>query len=428
MRKNGKTTIGTALAVAVLLISVWLVSRGGSLAGQDTDDRARRLEILRSVPYTALTEEKVDPDDSGVIIHQPDKAYRGYNIYCSRVSPEVLLIDMAGEVVHRWTYPGADENYWDHTIMLPDGDIIAIVKFNQLLRLDWHSNLVWRKPLQAHHDVTAAEDATFYVIERAIESYRGLRVRFPAIVHLTSDGEEIERWSTYDHLDDIKQKFDQRPFLDTILDSMLAHGSADEIPETLADRPEAGTTRRGRVRYDYFHLNTITVLPETSLSKTDSRFKAGHLLVCFRNVNQIAVLEKGTWKILWVWGEGVLDWPHHPTLLEDGNILLFDNGMRRGYSKVIELNPATGTIEWEYIGMPRESFYTYNKGSSQRLPNGNTLICEGNDGRVFEVTKNGEIVWEWLNPMIEDGRRVQVYRMLRHAPEVVEPLLVSKGR
>jgi hypothetical protein len=247
-------------------------------------------------------------------------------------------------------------------------------------------------------------------------------------VHLTSDGDEIERWSTYDHLTEIRHKFDQRSFLDTILDSMLAHGSVDEVSETLAARPEAGTTRKGLVRYDYFHLNTITVLPETSLSKTDSRFKAGHLLVCFRNVNQIAVLEKGTWKILWVWGEGVLDWPHHPTVLEDGNILIFDNGMRRKYSKVIEINPVTGTIEWEYVGIPRESFYTYNKGSSQRLPNGNTLICEGNDGRVFEVCKSGEIVWEWLNPMIEDGRRVQVYRMLRFAPEVVEPLLASRRR
>ncbi len=425
MRKDVKTITCITILAVVLSGSAVLILGPSSITAQEDDDRRRRLEILRSVPYTSVTKDKVDPDNSGVIVHKPDKAYRGYNIYCSRVTPEVLLIDMVGDVVHRWSYPEADEKYWDHTIMLPDGDILVIVKFNQLLRLDWHSNLVWRKQMQAHHDVAVTEENTIYAIERTIESYRGLSVRFPAIVHLTSDGEEIERWSTYDHLTEIRHKFDQRSFLDTILDSMLADASLDEICETLAGRPEGHRTGQGDVRYDYLHLNTITVLPETSVSKTDSRFKPGNLLVCFRNVNQIAVLERDTWRILWVWGEGILDWPHHPTLLDNGNILLFDNGMRRKYSKVVELNPSTKRIEWEYAGTPPESFFTYNKGSSQRLPNGNTLICEGNDGRVFEVTRKGEIVWEWLNPMLREGRRVQVYRMFRLAPEVVEPLLDS---
>jgi hypothetical protein len=425
VRTNLKTITGIAVLVIVLSGLALLAPRPSSLAAQDDDDRRRRLEILRSVPYTSVTEEKANPENSGVIVHKPDKAYRGYNIYCSRISPEVLLIDMTGDVVHRWSYPEANEMHWDHTVMLPDGDIVVIVKFNQLLRLDWHSNLVWQKRIQAHHDVAVAAESTLYVIERAVESYRGLRVRFPAIVHLTSDGEEIERWSTYDHLSDIRKSFDQGSFLDTILDSMLAEGAWFEVRESVADMPAGGRTEDGELKYDYFHLNTITVLPETPLGVKDRRFRAGNLLTCFRNVNQIAVLDKDKWDILWVWGEGILDWPHHPTMVRDGKILVFDNGYKRRYSRLIELDPRTNTIEWTYVDNPPRRFFTGTKGSSQRLPNGNTLICQGNRGRAFEVTREGEIVWEWLNPMLKDGRRVQVYRMFRLAPEVVEPLLES---
>jgi hypothetical protein len=181
----------------------------------------------------------------------------------------------------------------------------------------------------------------------------------------------------------------------------------------------------GKIVYNYFHMNTISLLPETPLDAVDSRFRAGNLLICFRNVNQIAILAEGTKEILWVWGEGVLEWPHHPTMLESGNILVFDNGVRREYSKVIELNPVTETVEWEYVGNPPESLYTYTRGSAQRLPNGNTLISEGDRGRAFEVTKEGEIVWERLNPMTSEGNRVQIYRMMRLAPEVIEPLLAT---
>jgi hypothetical protein len=248
-------------------------------------------------------------------------------------------------------------------------------------------------------------------------------VRFPSVVHFTADGREIDRWYTYEHLDEIKSAFDRRAFLDTILDSLIAEGAGIEVTETVPGRLEANTLSDGRVLYDYFHLNTITILPQTPLGERDARFRAGNLLICFRNVNQIAVLDSRTWEILWAWGEGMLEWPHHPTMVESGNILVFDNGVLRGFSRVLEVNPLTGSVEWEYEADPPESFYTYEKGSAQRLPNGNTLICEGDEGRAFEITRGGEIVWDWLNPETRKDRRVQVYRMMRLSPESVEPLL-----
>jgi outer membrane protein assembly factor BamB len=175
--------------------------------------------------------------------------------------------------------------------------------------------------------------------------------------------------------------------------------------------------------FDYFHLNTITVIPENGVGEGDARFRAGNLLICFRNVNQIGVLDKDTWEILWVWGEGELEWPHHPTMLDNGNILLFDNGAFREFTTVLELNPVTERVEWKYNADPPTDFYSYSKGSAQRLPNGNTLICDADNGRAFEVTRAGETVWEWHNPARELARRVTVYRMTRLPPDLVEPLL-----
>lgn len=420
-----KIASGVVLGISALFILIGWISRSDQVAGQELTDRARRLEMLRSVPYASVTEDKVSREESGVIVLKPQKIYRGYNLYCSRVSPEVFLIDMHGELVHRWTYPQIGEGIWNDVIMFDNGDIAVIIKFNYLIKIDWHSNLIWKKRINAHHEVAATDEKTLYVIERAVKAYRGLDVRFPSIVHLTSDGVEIERWSSYDNLDDIKKIFDQRSFLDTILDSMFAEGSWSEIRERVADLPGGGRAENGEAKYDYFHMNTITVLPETPLGLRDNRFSAGNLLICFRNVNQIAILDRDTWDILWVWGEGDLDWPHHPTMLHDGKILVFDNGYERRYSRVIELDPVANTIEWTYADDPPRRFFTGTKGSSQRLPNGNTLICQGNRGRVFEVTRDGEIVWDWMNPMLKDDRRVQLYRMLRLAPELVEPLLAA---
>jgi hypothetical protein len=391
--------------------------------GEVERDLRERLDQLRSIPYTSLTEEPAGSDSSGVVLHNPDKAYRGYNLYCSRLGPEAYLIDMEGRVVHSWTYPQDEFWIWDHALLLENGDILVIEKYRFLLKLDWNSNLIWRKAMPVHHDILPLEDGTLMAIWLTLRSYRGLATRFSQITHLSGEGEVIDSWGTYENLDEIMSTFDRRSFLDTVLDSILAEGLSPRDIVNL-DVP-ARTLRDGRVLYDYFHMNTLSVLPATPLARADRRFSEGNVLTCLRNVNQIAVLERGTWEILWVWGEGHLEWPHHPTMLANGNVLIFDNGVFRKYTRIIEVNPLTGEIEWEYKEDPPERFYSYGKGSAQRLPNGNTLICDGDNGRSVEVTRTGEKVWEWFNPATQDGRRVQVYRMMRIDPTLVERHLES---
>jgi outer membrane protein assembly factor BamB len=142
----------------------------------------------------------------------------------------------------------------------------------------------------------------------------------------------------------------------------------------------------------------------------------GDILISVRELNTIAILSRQTKKIIWEWGSGEIDKQHHATLLDNGNILLFDNGPSRGFSRVIEVNPLSRKIEWEYKAHPPEAFFSSTRGSCQRLPNGNTLITESNSGRVFEVTQDGETVWEFFTPTVsqkDDVMRSTIYRMTR---------------
>jgi hypothetical protein len=114
----------------------------------------------------------------------------------------------------------------------------------------------------------------------------------------------------------------------------------------------------------------------------------------------------------------------------EGNLLLFDNGgwagygksnpasptgrmnARRDYSRVLEIDPISLQIVWQYtpaeagflIPLDASRFYSPFVSSAQRLPNGNTLITEGSDGRIFEVTGNHELVWEYISPYWGNSR------------------------
>jgi hypothetical protein len=105
-------------------------------------------------------------------------------------------------------------------------------------------------------------------------------------------------------------------------------------------------------------------------------------------------------------------------MLANGNILLFDNGNRRSYSRVLEIRPEDQAIVWDYTGNPRDSFYSMNISGAQRLPNGNTLVCEGRSARFFEVTPEKETVWEYVSPFQHDhmGQRSRaVFRAHRYS-------------
>jgi hypothetical protein len=75
-------------------------------------------------------------------------------------------------------------------------------------------------------------------------------------------------------------------------------------------------------------------------------------------------------------------------------------GVRRIQSRVLEINPVTFEKVWECVigGQESVSFFSHYVSSAQRLPNGNMLVTEGSDGRVFELTPDEDIVWESVSP------------------------------
>ena len=153
---------------------------------------------------------------------------------------------------------------------------------------------------------------------------------------------------------------------------------------------EGAFAHRIAVVRDATHGNAVEETPE------------GHILLSFRQTSTVMTVDRATGKVIWRWGPGELSHQHDPTVLENGNYLIYDNGEHRlrgsCYSRAVEMNPRTNQIEWEYRGSPPLSFFSTGISSAQRLANGNTLITESSGGRILEVTPDGETVWEFINP------------------------------
>ena len=114
---------------------------------------------------------------------------------------------------------------------------------------------------------------------------------------------------------------------------------------------------------------------------------------------------------------------HTFALLPSGNILLFDNGHAgRGYSRIVEMDPRTEEIVWEYKATPPESFFSPARGTAQLLSNGNVFVGYSNGGEAFEVTRAGRRVWSYLNPHRHEGLRGSI-RAQRYESELVERII-----
>lgn len=365
------------------------------------------LKKLRSLPYIQWSEKKIDSNSGkGVVKFDRSKAFFGYNLY-SDDTKHAFLMDMEGKIVHSWEFK--EKGWWSYFTLLDDGQIIAICIGQRIVKLDAESNILWKKKFNVHHDIEVLPDGNILVPVKSFYKYNSMTVMFDHIALLSSKGKFIkEEWSTWKHLEKLQKLH----------------------PPTALDVPGVKNKLKGSVgaeQYDYYHLNSVQSLQETAIGKKDKRFQKGNIMICLRNVSLVCILDKDTEEVVWSWGAGVLDWPHMPRMLENGNILIFDNGTHRSYSRIIEIDPVSEKIVWQYRGTKSEPFYTEFRGSSQRLPNGNTLICESDNGRVFEVTREGEIVWEFLNPEIKNGKRKRIYRLLRIVdPEKYAPLLKEK--
>ena len=359
----------------------------------------------------------------GVKTHDPDKAFRGYTLYSETHREEstgehpIYLVDMDGEIAHQWN--AAATTVQSYPQLLPDGNLVYPTHDRSsvargpfgLYELDARSNVVWSIRCRTDHDFQVLENGNI-LVHCITENFcprlgPGMK-RQAYMVEVTREKELVWEWKCEEHLDE--------------LEALLG-------PDRWAHVMERAT---GDFAFDWAHNNTLQVIPpnatyDKELATGDTpRFTPGNIVFSYRSNDVIGVIDKATGRIVWAWGPGVIDGQHKPHMLPNGRILIFDNGTLRGFSRIIEVDPLSGSIEWEYVADPPESFLSKFISGAQRLPNGNTLICEGGKCHLFEVTADGEVVWDFVNPYHTDRAQRSIYRCLRYSPEYVKPLLDAR--
>jgi hypothetical protein len=168
-----------------------------------------------------------------------------------------------------------------------------------------------------------------------------------------------------------------------------------------------------------FPLHSAFAREHWPLINSVHQLKDGNILASLRSVSAVIIISQETGEVLWHLDSTVVAQQHCASELEDGSILIFDNGTFRHhesntYSRVIQVDRATKKIVWEYRDrlMPN-AFFSPFMGGAQRLKNGNTLITEAVFGRIFEVTPEGHICFEYINPHFGDYRSLKI-------PELVD--------
>ena len=374
----------------------------GGAKRQDVATASREtVERLAALGYAEWTEVELTGvvGEAGVVFHDPEKAFESLNLFKSRPAREAHLMDMRGRLLHTWRQPKAQEVSWDFVELAPDGSLYGSAKYESLVKLDWDSNVEWLRPIRPHHDLAVAEDGRVYALtqtegERARDG-KSYLIRDNEITVLSPDGEVEQSVSLWDLF-------------------------GDQVSEKRLQRIDRH--REEGFHGDVFHANSIEILNRNVAGVG----RKGDLLVSIRELDTIAVIDLDGPRVTWQWGEGVLDRQHHASLLPSGRILVFDNGKTRGWSRVLELHPRDRRVTWELKGDPAESLFTGARGSTELLPNGNVMVVESAKGRVFEVTRAGEVVWDFYNPNIQKKagkqRRAAVYRSPRLDPSLVETL------
>ena len=390
---------------------------------------------------------------TGTTLLDPLATWNGYTVLTLLRPPGVVVIDMNGRVVKQWD--GFDNAAGGPARVLPGGEVIAAAGARpghqealELVHRDFAGNILWRQtaggapagPLRQHHDWQRADLPAGYYSPEAKPASRGTATL--VLTHVTHVQREVtERVLEDDRLTELAP--DGRILWEWTAGEHIGEFGFDAAARA-AIRDGAGAGPDAARGFDWLHLNSATYVgPNHWFDGGDERFAPENVIISSRQASFLAIIDRRG-KVVWRIGPdfrepealrriGQMIGQHHAHLIPKGlpgagDLLVFDNGGASGYgfsnpiapngygalaranSRVLEINPVTLELVWSYA--PRDRFFSTNISSAQRLPNGNTLICEGAGGRVFEVTSGGRIVWEFMNPFFENGRD-DIYRAYR---------------
>ncbi|REJ68347.1 MAG: hypothetical protein DWQ31_08395 [Planctomycetota bacterium] len=398
----------------------WRMVRLPNQTQDSSVEESRDVARLRTLGYVAGSRAPGSFD--AVTVYDPAQSYAGLNFYVSAHAPVAILMDMKGEVLHRWELPvtrawpdmpadqfqGETKEFWRRAYLFENGDVLAIFAGIGLIKVDRNSNLIWAARNGAHHDLEVLPSGDIYVLTRRTrlvpEIHPETPIRMDYISLLDSQGQTKREYSVLDLLE-------RRP--------------GGELAK-IEFRPEDVVLVEG----DLLHTNTLCVLDDRAAHLSPA-FAPGNILVSMRNISMIAVLdlenEQAVWGLRSPRGDSpqganraelVFELQHDPQIVAGGNLLLFDNLGQEGRSTIWEFHPLTREVAWFYRGTEERPFFTEFCGTVQRLPNGNTLITESENGRAFEVSPEKEIVWEFYNPERagEDGQFIAMIPELWRLP------------
>jgi len=317
----------------------------------------------------------------GVTKYDKKKALNGYTLLAPLWNKFAWLIDMEGNIVHKWTF---NKRPGDFTELLPNGNLLYPERFPtpkvmflggcgcDLLEVNWDNKVVWKHiDGEQHHIVRRLRNGnTVYPVVKEIPHNLNSKVKggIPGseengqsifgdnLREVNPDGEIVWEWVGHERLDlDVFSICPMEP------------------------------------RADWVHTNSIVEMPD------------GDLLICCRNIDSLIIIDKKTGDVKWHWGKGHIKHAHMVSYVGDGNVMCYDNGPHRenilvDYSRVVIVNIETKKIVWEYVDEAPQNHFSLINCGAQKLPNGNIFITESTKGRIIEVTPEKEIVWEYYNP------------------------------
>lgn len=317
---------------------------------------------------------------TGLLSSDQNRATPGYRMFSPLGLNQTLIINMHGEVVHSWDLPYEPGNYG---YLLPSGNMLSAVrtpdgpkglpaKGGLMQEWDWDGNLLWEfKDDLQHHDFQRCKNGnTLYLRWELLSKENEKRV--PGGL----DGSEHPDGIWADVIREIEP------------DGSIVWEWRAEDCEEMYDFPLNPMCPR----HEWCHANSITQLDN------------GDIIINFRYNHLIAIIDYKTKKFRWTFCDYSYGQQHSVYMLENGNMLFFANGANvlgsgpEAGSSVVELDMKTRQPVWQYAGSPSFSFFSWFISNAQRLDSGNTSILEGVKGKIFEVTPEGETVWEYISP------------------------------
>ena len=364
----------------------------------------------------------------------PTVVNQGMTIMKSGVEPGYVIfaahdgiayaVDTQGRVVKKWTSPEPDSEL-GYTRPLPNGNLLGRLRKRDpdgtlsetrgadIFEMTQAGRVVWKysdRERMLHHDQERVFNGNTLIAcskEIRVEAISSKSLKDDCVIEVDGSGKVVWEWQTADHFDEL--------------------GLSAEARATIS----AGRDEKGG--WDWAHVNTASPIPANT-GHTDPRFKPGNVMISYRNLNTVVIVDKDSKKIVWK-ADNLTIGQHNPHMLPagvpgTGNVMVFDNGgippnsnprraSARPNSRVLEINPLDMSIVSEYTaeksGRPIWTFFSHFTSSAQRQPNGNTLISEGANGRFFEVTPAGEIVWEYVNPFSNVTGKIRSNQVFRAA-------------